>query len=59
MLAIKEVKELEELIKLYRNDEKLIRFIHLTHLIDPTQDDSVLRMKELLILGSLSDKKED
>lgn len=59
MLAIKEIKELEELIKFYRADENLIRFIHLAHLLDPKQDDSVLRLKELLVLGNITEKKED
>ncbi|MGL5751650.1 MAG: hypothetical protein ACRCXT_14045 [Paraclostridium sp.] len=62
MLAVKEVKELEGLIKKYRADDELIRFIHLAHLIDPKKDDSVLRLKELLIMGNLSllaENKED
>lgn len=62
MLTIKEVKELEQLIKHYKIDENLIRFIHLAHLIDPGADNSVLRLKELLIMGinaEFIEKKED
>lgn len=62
MLTIKEVKELEQLIKHYKIDENLIRFIHLAHLIDPSADNSVLRLKELLIMGinaEFIEKKED
>ncbi|MGL5190443.1 MAG: hypothetical protein ACRC7S_12435 [Cetobacterium sp.] len=61
MLAVKEIQELTELIRCYQTDEKLIRFIHLAHLIDPKADDSVLRLKELIILGINVEntKKED
>lgn len=62
MLTIKEVKELEQLIKHYKTDENLIRFIHLAHLINPKADDSVLRLKELVIMGinaELMENKED
>ncbi|MGL5798438.1 MAG: hypothetical protein ACRCYT_09565 [Cetobacterium sp.] len=53
---------MEQLIKHYRTDESLIRFIHLAHLIDPKADDSVLRLKELIVMGinaELMEKKED
>ena len=61
MLTFKEIKELEQHINFYKKDENLIRFIHLAHLIDPKNDDSVLRLKDLIVLGINADlvKKEE